>query len=389
MLFVPLDDATAGPDTMANDLSTPLTGRKRKPGAKRHLPVARILFGILLLIGGAFVARLLLVDDPDGGRPSQDVAITSTRNGNEVANAVATGPATITADPQEYPADSSIQTLSGDAPAAGSITGPPDQYGALPDLSEETADGPIPRISAAGLTPFLAYARSGGSAVTSGKPLVAIIVSGLGINEQGSLDAIDELPENVTLAFAPYGKTLSTSVAAARSGGHEVLLEVPLEPFDYPQNDPGPQTLLTGETPRANIDKLFWLMARFGGYVGLINNMGARFTASAADFSPIMEELGARGLGYVDDGSSNRSLAPQLAEGNKVPFGRVDVAIDANPSRASILAALASLEAKAVENGHAIGIVSALPISVTTVTEWTRALESRGIMLVPASALMK
>ena len=90
---------------MANDLSTPLTGRKRKPGAKRHLPVARILAGILLLLGAAFVARLLLVDDPDGGRPSQEVAITTTRNGNEVANAVTQGPVSITADPQELPAD--------------------------------------------------------------------------------------------------------------------------------------------------------------------------------------------------------------------------------------------------------------------------------------------
>ena len=221
------------------------------------------------------------------------------------------------------------------------------------------------------------------------KPMIAIVVTGLGINEQGSLNAIDTLPADMTMGFAPYGKALSTTVAAARTAGHEVLLEVPLEPFDYPQNDPGPQTLLTGEPARANLDKLFWLMSRFGGYVGLINNMGARFTASAADFSPMMEELGARGLGYIDDGSSNRSLAPQLAQGNKVPFSRADLVIDSNPARASILAALASLEAKAMENGHAIGIVSALPISISTVEEWSRDLEARGMVLVPASALMK
>lgn len=374
---------------MASNLSTPLTGRKRKRGTPRHIPVARILLGLLVVIGAAFALRLALVDDPEGGRPSQDVAITTTRNGNEVANAVAEGPVTITADPEQHAADGSIQTVAPSGEAAGSITGLPDSFGALPDLSEETADGPIPRMSGTGLAPFVAYARPAADAVASGQPMVAIIVSGLGINQQGSLDAIEQLPDEVTLAFAPYGKTLSTSVAAAHHGGHEILLEVPLEPFDYPQNDPGPQTLLTGETPRSNIDKLFWLMARFGGYVGVINNMGARFTASAADFSPIMEELGARGLGYVDDGSSNRSLAPQLATGNKVPFGRVDEVIDASPSRASILSALASLEAKAVENGHAIGIVSALPISVTTVTEWARELEGRGIRLVPASALMK
>ena len=375
---------------MANDLTTPLTGRKRKPGGQRpHLPVARTLFAVLALIAVAFVLRLVLTDDPNGGRPSEEVAIASTRNSNDVANQVSSGPVTITADPQQFPAGSSITSVPAGTSGAGSIAGLPDIFGALPDLSEETSDGPIPRISTTGQTPFATYARPVDPARTSGMAMIEVVVTGLGINEQGSLDAIDQLPDDVTLAFAPYGKTLTTTVAAARSDGHEVLLEIPLEPFDFPQNDPGPQTLLTGEPLRANLEKLFWLMSRFGGYVGVINNMGARFTASAADFSPVMEELGARGLGYVDDGSSNRSLANQLAEGNKVPFSRAELVIDANPSRQAILAALASLEAKALENGQAIGIVSALPISVAAITEWSRELETRGIVLVPASALMK
>ncbi len=369
---------------LANDLSTPLTGRKRKADAKRHWPIARILLGVLVLLGIAFAARLLLVNDPDGGRPSEEVAIAGTSNGNEIADAVQAEPVRITADPEQHSAGH-VPLTAEPAPTLGA----PDRFGALPDLSEETAEGPIPRISAAGLTPFAAYARPAEAAVASGRPKVAIVVGGLGINEQGTLSAIDQLPEDVTLAFAPYGKSLASTVAAARTAGHEVLLEVPLEPFDYPQNDPGPQTLLTGEPTRANLDKLFWLMARFGGYAGVVNNMGARFTASAADFSPIMEELGARGLGYLDDGSSARSVAPQLAQGNKVPFAKADSLIDANPSRQSILAALGSLESKAVENGQAIGMVSALPISVAAITEWAAELESKGIVLVPASALMK
>ncbi|KKC33431.1 divergent polysaccharide deacetylase family protein [Devosia psychrophila] len=374
---------------MANDLSTPLTGRKRKPGSTRHLPIARVLFGILVLIGIGFVLRLVLTNDPNGGRPSAEVPITSTLNSNQIANEVATGPVTITADPEQFPAGSSITAVPTGTTGGNSIAGLPELFGALPDLSEDTNNGPIPRVASTGLTPFNAYARPAADAVATGLPLVSIIVTGLGINEQGSLDAIDQLPDDVSLAFAPYGKTLTTTVAAARSAGHEVLLEIPLEPFDFPQNDPGPQTLLTGEPPRENLDKLFWLMSRFGGYAGVINNMGARFTASAADFSPVMEELGARGLGYIDDGSSNRSLAAQLATGNKVPFSRADLVIDSNPSRQAILAALASLEATALENGHAIGIISALPISVGAIAEWSRELESKGIALVPASALMK
>ena len=378
---------------MSDSLSKPLTGKKGKSGPKRHLPIARVLFGLLALIGVAFVLRISLVNDPLGGRPVQEAEIASVRNGNSLAHDVATadhsGPVTITADPQQYTAGETPSDAGHGETATASDLGQPDLFGALPDLSEETADGPIPRISATGVTPFAAYQRPAAEAVASGDPLIAIIVTGLGINEQGSLSAIDQLPADVTMAFAPYGRTLGTTVAAARADGHEILLEVPMEPFDYPQNDPGPQTLLSGEPARANLDKLFWLMSRFGGYVGLINNMGARFTASAADFSTIMEELGARGLGYLDDGSSNRSLAPQLAENNKVPFAKADVVIDTNPSRTSVLAALASLEAKALENGQAIGIVSALPISVAAVAEWARDLKAKGIDLVPASALMK
>lgn len=376
---------------MANDLSTPLSGRKRRnrPRSGRfHFPLARLLFTLIFLIIGGVALRLVLVEDPDGGRPSQEVAITSTRDNNTIANAAASQPVTITADPKQIPANSSITNV----PRAGSATSPgqiPDQFGALPDLSEETSAGTIPRMSGTGLTPFVAYRRPIDASVMADGPKIAIVVTGLGINEQGSLDAIDQLPDEVTLAFAPYGRSLQTTVAAARTAGHEVMLEVPLEPFDYPQNDPGPHTLLTGDAPRDNLEKLFWLMARFGGYFGVINNMGARFTASGQDLAPIMEEFGARGLGYLDDGSSNRSVSAQLASANQVPFARAGLVIDANPARASILSALASLEARAMETGGAIGIVSALPISVQTVSDWARELDARGIALVPASALMK
>ena len=377
---------------MANDLSTPLTGRRRQKqekAAKLHFPLARLLFIAIFLIIGGVALRLVLVEDPDGGRPSAEVAITSTRDGNTIARSAATGPATITADPGQFPADGSMVAV----PAPGSATPAPgqvpDSFGVLPDLSEETAHGAIPRMSGTGLTPFLAYRRNAGTGAASGQPMIAIVVTGLGINEQGSLDTIDQLPDEVTLAFAPYGRSLPGTVAAARTAGHEVMLEIPLEPFDYPQNDPGPHTILTGETPRDNLEKLFWLMARFGGYFGVINNMGARFTASATDMAPIMEELGARGLGYLDDGSSNRSVAAQLAGANNVPFGRAGQVIDANPARASILSALASLEAQAMDTGSALGIISALPISVQAVSEWSRELDAKGIALVPASALMQ
>lgn len=390
---------------MTDELDTPL-GRKPKRFAFSlprmdggGWPIARLTFGAVVLILGAAVLRVALVKDPLGGRPSATVDISATKNTNSVAQKVATPPKTDTAP-------SHGTTGQGDGPQITVLDGPDanaagpavpqvavstlNAFGVDPDLVEETKDGPIPHVAADGRTPFEVYGRA---PVTdqplAGRPEVAIVVTGLGLNESVTLDAIDRLPENVTLAFAPYGKTLRRTTAAARAAGHEMLLQVPLEPFDYPDSDPGPKTLLVDQPPRANLDKLYWLMSRFGGYLGVTNYMGAQFTASAGDFSPVMEEFGTRGLGYLDDGSSNRSVAKQLAERNKVPFARASIDLDVNPSRSAILKKLEALDAEAKAKGSALGVISALPVSITTVAEWAKGLEKKGLVLVPASALMK
>lgn len=391
---------------MTSELSAPL-GRRRARAAKaqagkprRHLPVARLAFAGIGVLAAAVTMRIILIDDPKGGQPFVEVAINSTHNANSIVGTTAnSGPATIEVGP-EVPVDGSGSIITLDStetrtadipmPGEGEEKIPDAVTGIIADLVEETEHGQIPRMSATGERPFDLYSRPSVSAATAGgKPMIAVIVTGLGLNAASSVDAANTLPENITLAFAPYGKDLAGTTAAARAAGHELFLEVPLEPFDYPDNDPGPDTLLTGQAPRDNMNKLFTVMGKFGGYAGLINNMGARFTSSGADFGPMMEELGARGLGYVDDGSSNRSLAVQLSSANKVPFARADAMLDASPTRAAILGQLAALEETARSNGSAMGVISALPISISTLAEWANSLESRGMLLVPVSALMK
>ena len=380
---------------MADDLSKPLG--KKKPSrfnleflSKTYeLPLGRIIFGLIGLMLVGFAARLIMVDDPMGGQPVAEVSINSMRNSNTLANEISNEP------------DSGLAIVSGDNNSREVLPVIPNDlpeqdieaqrndFGIFPTLAEQTQHGPIPRISPDGQTPFSVYARASiGPEAAAGKPLIAIIVTGMGLNESTTLDAINNLPDNITLAFAPYGRALDRTANAAREGGHELMLEIPMEPFDYPNSDPGPHTLLTGQPVRANLDRLYWLMARLGGYIGTINNMGARFTSSATDLGPFMEELGSRGIGYLDDGSSNRSLTRQLARSNRVPYARANLALDENPSRTAILTKLQELEAIAREKGQAVGVISALPVSINTLVSWAAGLEDNNIELVPASALM-
>jgi polysaccharide deacetylase 2 family uncharacterized protein YibQ len=176
-------------------------------------------------------------------------------------------------------------------------------------------------------------------------------------------------------------------VARARGEGHEVLLQVPMEPFDYPDNDPGPQTLLTTLPAEQNANRLHWFMSRFGGYVGIANYMGARFVGHDASVGPVIRESGTRGLIFFDDGAAARSVTAPIAGATNVPYARADIVVDATPTAAEIEGALAKLETAARERGFAVGYASALPLSIERIANWTKALSGRGITLVPISAV--
>ena len=154
-----------------------------------------------------------------------------------------------------------------------------------------------------------------------------------------------------------------------------------MEPFDYPDNDPGPQTLLTSLTPEQNLDRLHWLMSRFQGYVGLISYMGARLTASQQGLAPVLRDAAQRGLIYVDDGASSRSVVGQLAGSHNLPFVKTDIVLDLTPTPVEIDRALARLEMKARDSGLAVGFAAAQPSTIARTADWAKKVEARGIFL--------
>ena len=277
-----------------------------------------------------------------------------------------------------------IGSDAGDKPGAEPATA---MAGIDARLLEKSRYGMIP-VVADGLKPFTVYAADADRAKAAKMPVVAIVVGGLGVGAAKTADAIMKLPPAVTLAFTPYGADPAKLAERARAQRHEILLQVPMEPFDYPDNDPGPQTLLTTLTPEQNIDRLYWHLSRFQGYAGIANFMGARFTATDAVMQPIIREAAKRGLGYLDDGSSQRSAAPSLTAAQAMPFAKADFTIDAVPTSAEIDRTLVKLETLAKERGLAVGVASALPISIERLAAWIKTLDSRGIMLVPLTTAM-
>ncbi|MEK4034983.1 divergent polysaccharide deacetylase family protein [Methylocystis sp. IM3] len=255
-------------------------------------------------------------------------------------------------------------------------------------VTEKGRYGLLPRIGAEGARPMDVYARPfvANPALKPGAPRLAIVVGGVGLDARASRDAIEELPQDTTLAFAPYGADLERLVAQARARGHEALLQAPMEPFDYPRNNPGPHTLLEGAADGGGADDLHWLMSRFTGYAGVMNHLGGRFTADETAMSGALSEFARRGLFYLEDGLSPQSQAANVARKLAAPFARVDVVIDASGAPQAMDAALTRLEGLAREKGVAIGFANATPEAISRIARFARDLERRGVALAPVSA---
>ncbi len=268
---------------------------------------------------------------------------------------------------------------------------PPDTPKPLPKapIAKLTAPGPmgpLPVIAPDGSTALQAYRRP--FAGDAGKPRVAIVVGGLGFNAAVTQAAIEDLPPEVTLSFVPYAQDLQRWIDAARARGHEVLIELPMEPFDPATTDTGPQTLLAAAPAKDNIAKLENLLSRASGYFAVSNYQGGRFALSGAASAPVVKALQERGLGFVSNGIGQRAPLGAEAQRAGLPFAAADRVLDARREAEAIDDQLMNLETLAKRSGAAMGAGFAYPVTIEQISFWAQSVESRGLVLAPASTML-
>ncbi|MGU3538683.1 divergent polysaccharide deacetylase family protein [Methylobacterium sp. A54F] len=397
------------PDT--DILTQPLgIAKPRAPGLVGRLAPIRAAAAspraVAIGLGGATLlglALLLVLGDPRGGEPRAAVTIAlreaepapprpraepprepepvpaaapAQRSAEEVESA--SGVVVVRPGGTSAPSEAVVIRVPSPEPAA--LAPAPD-----PRLADRGRHGTLPKMGEGRLRALDVYARPDDGAGQG--PRIAILLTGVGIGQTATASAITKLPPAVSLAFAPYGE-VERNTARARAAGHEILLQAPMEPFDYPDSDPGPQTLLTSLRTPENADRLSWAMSRFPGYVGVVNFMGAKLMGDAA-FEPILREIATRGLGFVDDGTAARPIPAALAGKTRVPLARAEIVLDAVPRAEAIDKELARLEAQARSRGLVLASASALPVTIERIARWARDLDARGIRLVPVSVLLR
>jgi len=254
-----------------------------------------------------------------------------------------------------------------------------------PVLIEDSPQGPLPQIAPDGRAPMTAY--GGGFDRNDKRPKIALVIRGLGVGGNTTALALDRLTPAVTLAFTPFAEELQSNIDKARGVGHEVLIEVPMEPFDFPDSDPGPHALLVAASAEENGKRLDWALSRATGYTGVMNLLGGRFMGEKSAIEPVLDHVARRGLLFFDNGANSSSIAITAARHVKAPIAIGTLTLDGVQTQDAIDAKLAELETAARQDGFAIGVGSAYPITIARAAEWALSAEARGFQLAPVSAL--
>jgi polysaccharide deacetylase 2 family uncharacterized protein YibQ len=260
---------------------------------------------------------------------------------------------------------------------------------AAPDarINQDDALGSLPRTSEDGMRPWQLYARPFNSA--DKRPRVAIVIVGLGMSRGITDQAINQLPPTVTLSFLSDSPVVGAWGQRARQDGHEILLQIPSEPFDYPNSDPGPDTLLTMLPNSDNLERLLKSMRRATGYVGITSVVGTRFTADTNKLTPMLEAVNQRGLMVFDARSTPHSVVADVARNLNMPVAVATQRLDSDLAPDAINEALDNLEKTARQSGRAIGVTAASPLMITQLQAWANSLPEKGIALAPLTAMVQ
>lgn len=343
-------------------------------------------YGRRLLIpldGGTIEGKQLSVDDLNKKEKPVAAATETKPAGESQAAAAESG------SPGDQPATVQISSadVGDESTAAPAVTPSQDPLPAAnPELLEKADQGSLPVIGKDGTKPWRYYSKP--VERKGSQPMVAIVVTGLGLSKEVTQNALT-LPEVISLSFSPYGKDLASWANAARITGHEALLDLPMEPSNYPAADPGPQGLLLGKGPTENEQRLRWFMARHQGYVGFATPFNESFLDDKEAFGALLQSIANRGLMLLVSRSPTKGEIQSLVESSNTANVVADAIIDEELSAATINAHLEALEQLAKKRGYAVGMARAYPLTLEQLHDWSMMLAERGVMLVPVSFVAK
>lgn len=219
-------------------------------------------------------------------------------------------------------------------------------------------------------------------------PRVAIVIDDLGSSRKRTRALID-LDASLTLSFFPLSRNSRALAQEASEKGKEVMLHMPMEPYGFPEKNPGKGALLMNMNERELHQRIEENLEALPFVRGVNNHMGSRFMEDDQRVSILMEELRKRELYFLDSRTTAKTLGYRTAKKLGIKTGQRNLFLDNNSNdeteiRRNIqeLAKVAKAEGKAIAIGH--------PhlSTIKSLREMIPRLRESGIEIVPLSEIM-
>ncbi len=220
-----------------------------------------------------------------------------------------------------------------------------------------------------------------------GKAQIAIVLDDFGYNIN-DLDALFEMDIPLTISVLP---NLPYSTEIAKECGKrkiEVLLHLPMEPHGD-ANNLERNTILVNMKRDEVREILSQAITSVPGLRGVSNHMGSKATEDQTLMTFIFEELRGRGLYFLDNLVTDRSVCTKVASAIGIPIAKRSIFLDNKADRSYITEQLHKTASWAGKTGRAIAVGHDRPLTIDVLQKTVPQLLDEGYNFVYVSELLK
>ncbi|MFC1887521.1 divergent polysaccharide deacetylase family protein [Candidatus Cloacimonadota bacterium] len=226
---------------------------------------------------------------------------------------------------------------------------------------------------------------------SSGKTLLAVIVDDFGYYNGDLLDDFMQLNSNLTFAILPGLDNTTEIMFNAEVNGHETMIHMPMEPFNYPKSNPGPDAIYVHMKENEIRRKMQFYFDQLPLCAGANNHMGSLVTADKDIMRIVLDELKNKGLYFVDSRTSQSSIAYSLAQEMMIPALENNLFLD-TPDNSDETLKLKLKQLKSMQKSHDRLVVITHCNNRTQfnyLNKFLEAVDELNFELVPVSRLLK
>lgn len=184
---------------------------------------------------------------------------------------------------------------------------------------------------------------------------IALIIDDFGNGWDERENAFLKLGIPFTASVIPGTERCRFVAEQLAAGGVEILLHMPMEPFNLLVHDDG-YIIKTGMSQAEIRSRVAKALQSVPHAVGMNNHMGSKVTSHRETIVPVLREIQRRGLYFVDSRTAATTVALKAAEEMGIPCVKRDVFLDSEDTVESIRIMLNRTKRHAAARGVAVVI---------------------------------